>query len=171
MFANSQPSLYPCFLVTRLCALTGELKAAGGVMRYLNDVNRPEIELLNTTALALDPGARLTGNFAQSRLMAVKSHTQFLGFGDEQPLGTRQRPGDAKELVVYTERFQISAIFYISFDRQLADLLDPNNGGHWVIATDAVLTPVLPTAAAAPTTAKLLLLNKSVVLFFHLETD
>ena len=169
MFSRAAPGRFKCDLVTYRYAFAGEIDSDGPLLRYLNDVNRAGIRLINVRGTLLEPAASALSSFSQPELIVLKDYTVFIRFNEMFPLGTRDL-GEQENLLVYTERFVIQGQFYTSAERhRLLDYSGPT--GRWAVASDAFLQPIVPTGKSAPATARLMLLNKTAIQFFHSARD
>ena len=67
---------------------------------------------------------------------------------------------------MYTERFVLQCFFHSNVERNR--LLDMDGAtGRWAVARDVIMHPLVPTSKGAPATAKVILLNKMAIQFFH----
>jgi hypothetical protein len=192
MFTRPTLGRYKCDLVTDRYVFSGEMETGGPLLRYLNDNDRAAIRLVNVTATLLDPAVSSMSSFSQDEMMVLKDYTAFIRFIDPNVLGGDRQLGSEREkllvyterahigsiqqglglserekLLVYTERFVIQGLFHTSPERnRLLDIFEGPTG-RWAAISDAVLHPLIPTTKAAPVTARLMLLNKTAIQFFH----
>jgi hypothetical protein len=168
MFTRPTLGRYKCDLVTDRYVFSGEMETGGPLLRYLNDNDRAAIRLVNVTATLLDPAVSSMSSFSQDEMMVLKDYTAFIRFIDPNVLGgDRQLGSEREKLLVYTERFVIQGLFHTSPERnRLLDIFEGPTG-RWAAISDAVLHPLIPTTKAAPVTARLMLLNKTAIQFFH----
>jgi hypothetical protein len=157
-------------VVTNRYIFSGDLDAGGSLLRYLNDTHRAGIRLINVTANLLDPAISSLSTFSQKELIVLRDYTVFLRFNELFSLGTKQLEKEQEKLLVYTERFVMQGQFYTSAEQhRLLDYDGPT--GRWAVASEVFLQPLIPTSKSAPATAKLMLLNKLAVQFFHPARD
>jgi hypothetical protein len=167
MFTRPPRARYRCDLITNRYIFTGEIEAGGPLLPYLEDEDRGAIRLVNVTANLLDPAVSSMSSFSHDEMMVLKDYTVLIRFADPATVDTRQLGGEREKLLVYTERFVIQGLFHTSPERnRLLDIFEGPTG-RWAAVSDAVLHPLIPTTKAAPVTAKLLLLNKTAIQFFH----
>jgi hypothetical protein len=164
-----QSGRYKCDLVTYRYSFAGEMDVEGPVVRYLNDPNRAGIRLINVNATLLEGAVSSMSSFAQREVIILKDYTVFIRFNEAFPLGTRDL-GPQEKLLVFTERFVMQGQFYTSADHnRLLDYDGPT--GRWAVASDVFLYPIVPTGKSAPASARLMLLNKTAIQFFHAATE
>ncbi len=168
MFGRQPQGRYRCDLITNRYIFSGEIDAGGPVLRYLNNDERTAIRLINVTANLLDPAISSLSSFSHDEMMVLKDYTVLLRFADAAALGgSRQLGTEREKLLVYTERFVIQGLFHTSSERnRLLDIFEGPTG-RWVAVSEAVLHPLIPTTKSAPVTAKVMLLNKTGIQFFH----
>jgi hypothetical protein len=167
MFGRQPQGRFRCDLITNRYLFSGEIDAGGSLLRYLDDDDRTAIRLVNVTANLLDPSLSSMSNFSHDEMMVLKDYTILIRLTDAAALGTRQLGTEREKLLVYTERFVIQGLFHTSPDRnRLLDIFEGPTG-RWAAVSEAVLVPLIPTTKSAPVTAKLMLLNKTAIQFFH----
>jgi hypothetical protein len=167
MFGRQPQSRFRCDLITNRYIFSGEIDAGGSLLRHLDDDDRNAIRLVSVTANLLDPAISSMSNFSHDEMMVLKDYTVLIRLADAAAMGTRQLGTEREKLLVYTERFVIQGLFHTSPDRnRLLDIFEGPTG-RWAAVSEAVLVPLIPTTKSAPVTAKLMLLNKTAIQFFH----
>ncbi len=158
---------YKCDLFTHRYMFSGEITAGGPLLRYLLDPTRAGIRMIHVTATLLEPGASSMSNFQQDELIIIKEQVVFMRFDEAVAAKAISLSQTGEQLLVYTERFVIQGQFQTSSKKDR--LIDAAEGplGRWAQAYHVFLHPLIPTAKSAPVTAKLILLNKEAIQFFH----
>ena len=158
---------YKSDVFTHRYMFSGEITAGGPLVRYLLDPARAGVRMINVTATLLEPGASSMSNFHQDELIIIKEQVVFLRFDETMLSKAVSLTSAGERLLVYTERFVIQGQFQTNPKKDR--LLDMTAGptGRWAQAYNLFLHPLIPTAKAAPATAKMILLNKEAIQFFH----
>jgi hypothetical protein len=118
--------------------------------------------------LSLDPDATLV-NFSQPVVTLPKVQIEGIDLVSPEAQASVQLPSRAELSVLYTQRFVIEANMHPSGDMSVSNLFNVT-GGNFFPISDARLQPVVPTRKLPTDRARLLVVNKHLVSFFHSRT-
>lgn len=166
-FTRHSSGNYRCDLFTHRYMFSGEVTAWPSLMRYLNDPTRVSLRMINVTATQLDTVGLTISGFSQDELFVMRDQVVFIRVDEAFTASTLTLGNNAQRLYMYTERFVVQGVFQVNAENTPVAEISDNPAGFWTIGFNVLIRPLLPTAKTAPTSAKVVVLNKSAVQFFH----
>jgi hypothetical protein len=146
-------------------ALIGESESTNAFLGWLNNPNKRTLDLFEVHGLSLDPSATLT-NFSQSQVTVPKNRILAIDMVSPKAQASVQLPSRAELSVLYTERFVIQANMHPTGDMPVSNIFNVL-GGDFLPVSDAKLHPVIPTSKLPTDHARVLVVSKLFVNFYH----
>lgn len=148
--------------------LIGQSESTNAFLGWLNNPNKQTLDLLEAQGLSLEPDAVLA-NLSQPLVVLPKAQILAIDLVSPEAQSSVQMSPRAELSVLYTRRFVIQANMHLSGDMPVSNLFNVM-GGDFFPVSDARLYPVLPTRKLPTDTARVLIVNKSFVDFYHPRT-
>lgn len=145
--------------------LTGQSESTNAFLGWLNNPNKQTIDLEEVQGLSLNPNATLV-DFSQSMLTLPKRQILAIDLVSPEAQASVQLSPRAELSVLYTERFVIQANMHPTGDMPVSNIFNVV-GGDFLPVSDARLHPIIPTRKLPIDHAKLLIVNKAFVDFYH----
>jgi hypothetical protein len=155
-------------LYTPAYMLIGQSESTNAFLGWLNNPNKQTLDLFDVQGLSLDPDATLV-NFSQPVVTLPKTQIEGIDLVSPEAQSSVQMPSRAELSVLYTQRFVIQANMHPSGDMSVSNLFNVA-GGDFFPVSDARLHPVVPTRKLPTDHARVLVVNKHLVNFFHSRT-
>jgi hypothetical protein len=148
--------------------LIGQSESTNAFLGWLNNPNKQTLDLFEVQGLSLDPDATLA-NFSQPMVTLPKRQIEGIDLVSPEAQASVQMSTRAELSVLYTQRFVVQAYMHPSGDMPVSNLFNVV-GGDFFPVSDARLYPVIPTRQLPTGRARVLIINKLVVNFYHLRT-
>jgi hypothetical protein len=153
---------------TAAYVLIGQSESTNAFLGWLNNPNKRTLDLLEVQGLSLDPDATLT-NFSQPLVTLPKNQILAIDMVSPAAQASVQMSSRAELSVLYTERFVIQANMHPSGDMPISNIFNVV-GGDFLPVSDARLFPAIPTRTLPTDSARVLVVNKYFVNFYHPRT-
>lgn len=150
---------------TPLYVLIGQSESNNAFLGWINNPNKQTLDLMEVQGLSLDPNATLA-NFSQPLVTLPKSQIVAIDMVSPEAQASVQMFSRAELSVLYTERFVIQANMHPTGDMPVSNIFNVV-GGDFLPVSDARLYPVIPTRELPTDYARVLIVNKSFVIFYH----
>jgi hypothetical protein len=148
--------------------LIGQSESTNAFLGWLNNPNKQTLDLFEVQGLSLDLNATLV-SLSPPVITVPKRQILAIDLVSPEAQASVQIPARAELSVLYTERFVIQANMHPSGDMPVSNLFNVV-GGDFLPVSDARLHPVIPTRKLPTDLARVLLVNKSFVNFYHTRT-
>jgi hypothetical protein len=148
--------------------LIGQSESSNAFLGWLNNPNKQTLDLLEVQGLSLDPSATLI-NFSQPLVTLPKRQILAIDMVSPEAQASVQMSSRAELSVLYTERFVIQANLHPTGDMPVSHMFNVM-GGDFFVVSDAQLHPIIPTRKLPTTSARVMVVNKSFVDFYHART-
>jgi hypothetical protein len=148
--------------------LIGQSESNNAFLGWLNNPNKHTLDLLEVQGVSLNPDSVLS-SFSQPLVTLPKNQIVAIDMVNPDAQAAVQVPPRAELVVLYTERFVIQAHMHPAGDMPISNLFNVM-GGDFFAVTNAKLHPVVSTRKLPVDTAKVLVVNKSFVDFYHART-
>lgn len=148
--------------------LIGQSESTNAFLGWLNNPNKQTLDLLEVQGLSLDPNATLA-NFSQPLVTLPKKQILAIDMASPEAQASVQMSSRAELSVLYTERFVIQANMHPTGDMPVSNIFNVV-GGDFLPLSDARLHPVSPTRKLPADHARVLIVNKFFVNFYHTRT-
>jgi hypothetical protein len=145
--------------------LTGQSESTNAFLGWLNNPNKQTLDLLEVQGLSLDPNASLA-NFSQPLATLPKKQIVAIDLTSPEAQASVQLSPRTELSVLYTERFVIQANMHPTGDMPVSNIFNVV-GGDFLPVSDARLHPVIPTRKLPADYARVLIVNKLAVNFYH----
>ncbi len=152
-------------IYTPAYVITGQSESNNAFLGCLNNPNKQTIDLTEVQGLSLDPAAVLS-SFAQALVTLPKRQVVAIDLVSPEAQASVQRSPRADLAVLYTARFIIQASMHPTGDMPLSNMFNVM-GGDFFPVSDARLHPLIPTRKLPAETARVLIVNKTFVDFYH----
>jgi len=168
-FAALQSRHYSVEILTEHYFFVAALEPPGMLQNYLNHPDRTTLTFKQVTATAFDQGSKLA-TFQSEELWLRRDEITALRFIDKLSSGTMQLLPKKEKLRVFLPRFVVQAIFRCGVDTSVKDIFDAMTS-YWAPATDALVYPLLASAAPAFHEAEMLLVNRRHIRMYQPVKD
>jgi hypothetical protein len=148
--------------------LIGQSESTNAFLGWLNNPNKQTIDLLEVQGLCLDPNATLT-SLSQPMVTLPKRQIVAVDLVSPEAQASVQMSSRAELSVLYTERFIIQANMRPTGDMPVSNIFNVV-GSDFVPVSDARFYPVIPTRKLPTEHARILIVNKHFVNFYHTRT-
>jgi hypothetical protein len=148
--------------------LIGQSESTNAFLGWLNNPNKQTLDLFEVQGLSLDPNATLV-NFSQPSATFPKRQVVAIDLVSPEAHASVQLTPRAELAVLYTDRFIIQANMHPSGDMPLSNLFNVI-GGDFIPVSDARLYPLVPTRKLPTDSARVLIVNKQSINFYHART-
>ena len=148
--------------------LIGQSESTNAFLGWLNNPNKQTLDLFEVQGLSLDPDATLV-NLSQPMITLPKRQVEMIDLVSPEAQDSVQLTSRAELTVLYTDRFVIQANMHPSGDMPVSNVFNVL-GGDFLAVSDARLHPVVPTRKLPTEQARLLVVNKHSVNFYHART-
>ena len=155
-------------IYTPAYVLTGQSESTNAFLGWLNNPNKQTLDLLEVQGLSLDPDATLV-NFSQPLVTLPKRQIVAMDMVSPEAQASVQMSPRAELSVLYTERFVIQANLHPTGDMPASNIFNVM-GGDFFPASDARLYPLIPTRKLPADYARVLIVNKAFINFYHPRT-
>ena len=148
--------------------LIGQSESTNAFLGWLNNPNKQTLDLFEVQGLSLDPDATLV-NLSQPMITLPKRQVEMIDLVSPEAQDSLQLTSRAELTVLYTDRFVIQANMHPSGDMPVSNVFNVV-GGDFLAVSNARLHPVVPTRKLPTEQARLLVVNKHSVNFYHART-
>jgi hypothetical protein len=148
--------------------LIGQSESSNAFLGWLNNPNKQTLDLLEVQGLSLHPNATLV-NFSQPLVTLPKRQILAIDMVSPEAQASVQMSSRAELSVLYTERFVIQANLHPTGDMPVSHMFNVM-GGDFFPVSNAQLHPILPTRNLPTNSARVMIVNKSFVDFYHSRT-
>ncbi len=148
--------------------LIGQSESSNAFLGWLNNPNKQTLDLVEVQGLSLDPSATLV-NFSQSLVTLPKRQILAIDMVSPEAQASVQMSSRAELSVLYTGRFVIQADMHPTGDMPVSHMFSVM-GGDFFPVSNAQLHPVVPTRKLPTNSARVMIVNKSFVDFYHART-
>jgi len=148
--------------------LIGQSESTNAFLGWLNNPNKQTLDLFEVEALSLDPHATLV-NLSQPLVTLPKRQVQAIDLVSPEAQSSVQLTSRTELAVLYTDRFVIQANMHPSGDMPIGNIFNVI-GGDFFPVSDARLYPLVPTRKLPTDQARVLVVNKYSVNFYHERT-
>jgi hypothetical protein len=148
--------------------LIGQSESTNAFLGWLNNPNKQTLDLFEVQGLSLDPDATLV-NLSQPMVTLPKRQVELIDLVSPEAQASVQLTSRAELTVLYTDRFVIQANMHPSGDMPVSNVFNVV-GGDFLVVSDARLHPMVPTRKLPTEHARLLVVNKHSVNFYHART-
>lgn len=149
--------------------LIGQSESNNAFLGWLNNPNKQTLDLMEAQGLSLDPNATLV-NFSQSLITLPKGQIVVIDMVSPEAQASVQMSPRAELSVLYSGRFVIQANLHPTGDMPISNIFNVI-GGDFFPVSDAWLHPVIPTRRLPTDHARVMIVNKSFVDFYHARTQ
>ncbi len=148
--------------------LIGQSESTNAFLGWLNNPNKQTLDLFEVEGLSLDPNATLV-NLSQPLVTLPKRQVEAIDLVSPEAQASVQLTSRAELAVLYTDRFIIQANMHPSGDMPISNIFNVI-GGDFLSVSDARLYPLVPTRKLPTDHARVLVVNKYSVNFYHART-
>lgn len=148
--------------------LIGQSESSNAFLGWLNNPNKQTLDLLEVQGLSLDPNATLV-NFSQPLVTLPKRQILAIDMVSPEAQASVQMSSRSELSVLYTERFVIQANLHPTGDMPVSHMFNVI-GGDFFAVSDVQLHPIIPTRKLPTNSARVMIVNKSFVDFYHART-
>jgi hypothetical protein len=148
--------------------LIGQSESSNAFLGWLNNPNKQTLDLLEVQGLSLHPNATLV-NFSQPLVTLPKRQILAIDMVSPEAQASVQMSSRAELSVLYTERFVIQANLHPTGDMPVSHMFNVM-GGDFFPVSNAQLHPIIPTRNLPTNSARVMIVNKSFVDFYHSRT-
>lgn len=145
--------------------IMGQSESSNAFLGWLNNPNKQTLDLLEVQGLALNPNAVLA-SLSQPLVTVPKKQIVAIDMVSPEAQASVQMSSRAELSVLYTGRFVIQANLHPTGNMPLSNLFNVM-GGDFFPVSDARLHPVVPTRQLPADYARVMIVNKSFVDFYH----
>ncbi len=145
--------------------LTGQSESQNAFLGWINNPNKQTLDLMEVQGLSLDPAAVLS-NFAQPVVTLPKRQIVAIDMVSPEAQASVQMPPRTELCVLYTGRFVIQASLHPTGDMPVGHMFNVM-GGDFFPVTDARLHPLVPIRKLPADSARVMIVNKTFVDFYH----
>lgn len=145
--------------------LSGRSESTNAFLGWLNNPDKQTLDLWGVEGFTLHPNATLV-NFAQPTLTLPKRQIVSIDLSSPEAEAAVQLPPRAELAVLFTERFVIQAKLHPTGDMPISHIFNVG-GGDFIAVSDARLHALIPTRALPADQARVLIVNKTFVNFYH----
>ena len=156
---------FPIRVYTLSYLLTGEIESQDAFLSWLNNLSKESLNLSGVEGLALDPSAVLA-SVTQPQVVVSKHQVMAIDMMSPEAAAWVTMPPRAEMAVLYTQRFIIQAHLHPAGDMRVSNLFNVMSGVFFP-PSRAQLHPIVPTRDLPTGNARLLIVNRSYVDFFH----
>ncbi len=156
---------FPIRVYTLSYLLTGEVESQDAFLSWLNNPSKESLNLSEVEGLTLDPDAVLT-SVTQREVVVPKHQVMAIDMMSPEAAAWVTMPPRAEMAVLYTPRFIIQAYVHPAGDMRVSNLFNVMSGLLFP-TSHAQLHPIVPTRDLPTDYARLLIVNRSCVDFFH----
>jgi hypothetical protein len=148
--------------------LLGQSESTNAFLGWLNNPNKQTLDLSEVQGFCLDPIATLV-DFSQPTTTLPKKQVVAIDLVSPEAQASVQLASRAELAVLYTDRFVIQANMHPSGDMPLGNIFNVV-GGDFIPVSDARLYPLVPTRKLPSDSARVLVINKQSINFYHART-
>lgn len=148
--------------------LIGQSESTNSFLGWLNNPNKQTLDLFEVEGLSLDPDATLV-NLSQPSVTLPKRQVEAIDLVSPEAQASLQLTSRTELAVLYTDRFIIQANMHPSGDMPISNVFNVI-GGDFFSVSDARLYPLVPTRKLPTGSARVLVVNKHSVNFYHART-
>jgi hypothetical protein len=148
--------------------LIGQSESSNAFLGWLNNPNKQTLDLLEVQGLSLHPNATLV-NFSQPLVTLPKRQILAIDMVSPEAQASVQMSSRAELSVLYTERFVIQANLHPTGDMSISHMFSVI-GGDFFPVSNAQLHAIIPTRNLPANSARVMIVNKSFVDFYHART-
>jgi len=148
--------------------LIGQSESTNAFLGWLNNPNKQTLDLFEVEGLSLDPNATLV-NLSQPLVTLPKRQVEAIDLVSPEAQSSVQLTSRAELAVLYTDRFIIQANMHPSGDMPIRNIFNVI-GGDFLSVSDARLYPLVPTRKLSTDQARVLVVNKHSINFYHART-
>jgi hypothetical protein len=148
--------------------LIGQSESSNAFLGWFNNPNKQTLDLMEVQGLSLDPSATLA-NFSQPVVTLPKRQIVAIDMVSPEAQASVQMSPRAELAVLYTGRFVIQANMHPTGDMPISNIFNVV-GGDFFPVSDARLHPIIPTRKLPTDHARVMIVNKTSVNFYHART-
>jgi len=148
--------------------LSGQSESQNAFLGWINNPNKQTLDLREVQGLSLDPTAILS-SFAQPVVTLPKRQIVAIEMVSPEAQASVQMTPRAELAVLYTARFVIQASLHPAGDMPVGHMFNVM-GGDFFPVSDARLHPLIPTRELPADSARVMIVNKSFIDFYHART-
>ena len=145
--------------------LIGQSESTNAFLGWLNNPNKQTLDLSKVQGFSLDPNATLV-DFSQPTVTFPKRQVVAIDLVSPEAQASVQLTSRAELAVLYTDRFVIQANMHPSGEMPVSNMFNVV-GGDFIPVSDARLYPLVPTRKLPTDNARVLVLNKQSINFYH----